>query len=94
MTASEKLPIYILMYTYINMYKRNRTLNLLPFEYLKKLIVYDLYGKDVVGKKGTIQSVNAKVHLSFKRAIPSLSFFVFPNSFLSTIGGFHDETPL
>lgn len=40
------------MYTYINMYKRNRTLNLLPFEYLKKLIVYDLYGKDVVGKKG------------------------------------------
>ena len=35
------------------MYKRNRTLNLLHFEYLKKLIVYDLYGKDVVGKKGT-----------------------------------------
>jgi hypothetical protein len=76
------------------MYKRNRTLNLLPFEYLKKLIVYCLYGKDVVGKKGAILSVNAKVHLSFKRAIPSLSFFVFPNSFLSIIGGFHDKTPL
>ena len=76
------------------MYKRNRTLNLLPFEYLKKLIVYDLYGKDVVGKKGAFLSVNAKVHLSFKRAIPSLSFFVFSDSFLSTIGGFHDKTLL
>ena len=35
-------------------------------------------------KKGSIQSVNAKVHLSFKRAIAFLFFFEFPNSFLST----------
>ena len=64
------------------------------FRNLKDLIVYCLCRKEDDEKKGTIQSVNAKVHLSFKRAIPSLSFFVFPNSFLSTIGGFHDETPL
>ena len=81
------------MYTYINYIDKIMSRKYYLLRSLK-LIVYDLYGKDVVGKKGTIQSVNAKVHLSFKRAIPSLSFFVFPNSFLSTIGGFHDETPL
>ena len=37
-----------------------------------------------VAHKGSIQSVNAKVHLSFKRAIAFLFFFEFPNSFLST----------